>query len=158
MVLIGSIVAALLLALSISHVSRRKLVVVVVQGLSMVPTYQPGDRVLVIRGKVPAAGDIVVVEQPSMETAGWPSTPAGLGGGSGDVQSRPWLLKRVVGAPGDRVPTQASGPLHTAAGVVPPGSFFLLGDNADVSFDSRQMGWFPLERVLGTVYRRTDSG
>jgi hypothetical protein len=34
----------------------------------------------------------------------------------------------------------------------------LLGDNPDWSNDSRQMGYFPAERLLGVVVRRISCG
>ena len=33
--------------------------------------------------------------------------------------------------------------------VVPPDSFFALGDNRDASYDSRYYGFIPMSRVLG---------
>ncbi|MFD6021750.1 S26 family signal peptidase [Streptomyces sp. NPDC060286] len=34
---------------------------------------------------------------------------------------------------------------------MPPGAVVLLGDNPENGFDSRLVGYFPVERVLGTV-------
>ena len=46
-------------------------------------------------------------------------------------------------------------PALAAAGEdrVPPDRLVLLGDNADASLDSRHYGYFPTDRVLGTVLR-----
>ncbi|MEU2391441.1 signal peptidase I [Streptomyces sp. NPDC007369] len=144
---------------------RRRLVVVTVQGLSMQPAFEPGDRVLVRRGVVPGRGGIVVVEQPSAQNLDWPGAPGGLGSRGKDVAGRAWLIKRVAALPGDPVsmPTGAGRGGGSADGTgfadgsvrtVPPGALYLLGDNKKVSFDSRQMGFFPVERVLGAVWRR----
>jgi signal peptidase I len=131
------------------RVLRRRLVSVTVLGHSMLPAYRPGDRVLVRRGKVPERGGVVVVEQPSTERRAWDLPPAGLGSTRQPVTERQWLVKRVAATAGDTWSTEA-GVIHG----VPPGHLLLLGDNAAVSFDSRQMGPFPVDRVLGAVWRR----
>lgn len=51
-----------------------------------------------------------------------------------------WILKRVAGVPGD-------------AGV-PAGTYYVLGDNADASIDSREFGCVPAAWVYGVVVRR----
>ncbi len=130
-------------------VLRRTFVVVTVTGLSMLPTYRPGDRVIVRRGRVPANGGEVVVEMPRIEDRTWRSAAAGLGAPGADVTRRSWLIKRVAGVPGD-----VCSPLSGESVEVPPGHLFLLGDNADLSFDSRQMGPFRSDRVLGSVWFR----
>ncbi|MGW2742480.1 S26 family signal peptidase [Streptomyces sp. NPDC001450] len=130
-------------------VLRKRLVSVTVVGHSMLPTYRPGDRVLVRRGTVPERGGVVVVEQPSTERRAWDLPAAGLGSRQRPIAERPWLVKRVVAAEGDTWSTETG-----AIDRVPPGHLLLLGDNASVSFDSRQMGPFPVDRVLGAVWRR----
>lgn len=127
---------------------RKRLVSVTVTGNSMLPAYRPGDHVLVRRGVVPARGGVVVVELPSTERRSWDSPPAGLGSPGEPVGERQWLLKRVSAVPGD-VWRSAEG----ATSRVPADHLLLLGDNASVSFDSRQMGPFPVARVLGAVWR-----
>ncbi|MGW4685616.1 S26 family signal peptidase [Streptomyces sp. NPDC004244] len=130
------------------HRLRRSLVVVTVHGLSMQPTYQHGDRVLVRRGHVPGRGGIVVVERPATGAPHWAGPAAGLGSPAGGVDTRAWLIKRVAAVPGDPAPA----PHATRA--VPADALYLLGDHARVSFDSRQFGFFPYERVLGSVLRK----
>lgn len=130
-------------------VLRRRLVSVTVVGHSMLPAYQPGDRVLVRRGTVPERGGVVVVEQPNTERRAWDLPAAGLGSTRQPIAERQWLVKRVAAAAGDAWVTREG-----VTDRVPAGHLLLLGDNAAVSFDSRQMGSFPVDRVLGAVWRR----
>jgi len=41
--------------------------------------------------------------------------------------------------------------IKRVAKIAPSGSVYVLGDNADVSFDSRQCGYFPKEIIRGKV-------
>jgi len=41
--------------------------------------------------------------------------------------------------------------IKRVAKIAPSGSVYVLGDNADVSFDSRQCGYFPREIIRGKV-------
>jgi signal peptidase I len=127
--------AAVVLSLGITVLLlRARLVAVTVRGTSMEPTYRDGDRVLVRRASAFTPGQVVVVERP----------------GTG----RAWMIKRVVAVPGDPVPRQRVPALASEpAELVPRGRLVLLGDNAGASFDSRQLGYFPAERVLGAVLR-----
>ncbi|MEU6769524.1 S26 family signal peptidase [Streptomyces sp. NPDC046853] len=131
------------------RVLRRTFVVVTVTGLSMQPAYEPGDRVIVWRGRVPAKGGEAVVEMPSIEARAWAAPAAGLGAPGVDVARSRWLIKRVVAEPGD-VWAAPTGDLVE----VPTEHLFLLGDNARLSFDSRHMGPFGTDRVLGSVCYR----
>jgi signal peptidase I len=65
---------------------RRTLAVVTVSGISMRPTFQPGDRVLLRRvpGRALRCGQVVVVAAPPYDSG-----------------NRKWLIKRVSALPGD---------------------------------------------------------
>lgn len=146
--------AALGLGAAITGVLARRLVAVTVRGMSMAPTYRNGDRVLVHRHRVPAVGQVVVVERP-MLGAQWSGPPLARDAPAEAVSNREWIIKRVAAAPGDPVPYTEIPALAAQSGDrVPPGQLVLLGDNRDLSADSRLMGYLPTERVLGAVLRR----
>lgn len=144
--LVVAATAVVALATVVVVTIRRRLVVVTVVGVSMLPTYQPGDRVIVRRARLRRArpGDVVVIEEPSGD--GWTSRRrAAVGAGS-------WMIKRLVAVPGDPRPA-ASLPPTTTGPVVPPGAFVVLGDNLPMSSDSRMLGYVPAGRLLGIVTR-----
>jgi len=99
-----------------------------VEGRSMLPTYAPGDRVLVNRfayvNARPRPGDVVVVRLPG-----------------GEART---AVKRIAAAPGDSAPGPGGGALG-------PDEWWVMGDNPDESTDSRHFG--PLHRrdILGKV-------
>jgi signal peptidase I len=133
-----------LLALAAVAWIRRRFVVVTVVGTSMEPTFEPGDRVLARRAAPDrlAVGDVVVVTAPS--------DPAGPVHAGGPV----WLIKRAAAVPGDPIPRDR---VPLLAGVaettVPDDRLVLLGDSP-TSIDSRQIGYFDAERLVGVAVRR----
>jgi type IV secretory pathway protease TraF len=95
---------------------------------------------------------VIVIERPG-EDGAW-SAPR-----RGPIGRRRWVIKRVAAVPGDPRPgawLPATRP--PAEAQVPAGKLVLLGDNPDWSNDSRQMGYFPAERLLGVVVRRIARG
>lgn len=131
----------------------RRLASVTVRGRSMEPSYHDGDRVLVRRIRTPAAGQVVVVEQPGVDGQ-WLGPPLSAGADRARLSGRRWLIKRVTAVPGDPVPRAGFASLAQAEeDAVPPGKVVLVGDNRRLSLDSRRIGYFPTERVLGVVVR-----
>lgn len=129
-------------------VARRRLVVVQVSGVSMWPTYRPGDRVLVRRVDQHRLrrGQVVVF------------APAGRDGwGTGPLpapEAAAWAIKRVAAVAGDPVPEEVAGAAGAAPGSpVPEGCLVVLGDGTS-SADSRMWGYLPADRVLGVAVRR----
>jgi signal peptidase I len=125
----------------------------IVSGDSMLPTYKPGDRLVVDRlaYKVsrPRVGDIVVFQYPFDPSL--------------------YFIKRIEAVPGDTV-TETTGvvvasstnatsnPLSVAASArtlsLAKDEYFVLGDNRDTSSDSR--AWGPLQEkfIVGRVSLR----
>jgi signal peptidase I len=163
-----AVVVALLLTLTV--VLGRRLVWATVQGTSMSPTYANGDRVLVRRGNAVHVGDVVVIEKPDADLR-WTDPPIKPGVGRRGLATRAWMIKRVAAGPGDPIPrwnfgasaglaksprsdgAEFAGQGRLPGDHVPEGMLILIGDNADASFDSREIGFFPADRVLGTPLR-----
>jgi signal peptidase I len=124
---------------------RRNWAVITVEGTSMEPTFCHGDRVAVRRtsGYSVSSGEVVVIERRDgfLDLAG---RPARIQAG------RRWMIKRVAAVAGEPVPDG----IPVTDAVVPAGKIVLLGDNAEASFDSRLIGYFSADLVLGGVARR----
>lgn len=136
-----------------SALLARRLVAVTVRGMSMQPTYHDGDRVVARRDLVPTVGQVIVVQRPALET-GWRTLRLPTKAGSTVLSSREWMIKRVVAVPGDPIPRdQIPALANVPEERVPAGKLILLGDNRTASFDSRQVGYFPADQVLGVVQR-----
>ena len=142
---IETLLLSVILFLAINAVSAR----VRVDGVSMRPTLQNGEFILVnklaYRLGQPSRGDIVVFKFPLDPTQD--------------------LIKRVIGLPGDHIAVRdgimylndqameesyiAASPQYTGEWVVPEDSLFVLGDNRNDSSDSHSWGMLPLENVVG---------
>ncbi|MFC4032735.1 S26 family signal peptidase [Streptomyces polygonati] len=125
--------------------ARALLLVVNVTGRSMLPTFRPGRRVIVLRtppGR-PRAGAVVVFRLPRTE----PVAEA--------VPPKPLLVKRVAARGGDPVPEVVLCAVGARPGDrVPEGSLVLLGDNGDTTVaggDSRAWGYVPQGALVGVV-------
>ena len=123
----------------------RRFMVVTVAGPSMAPTLRDGDRVLVRRCAVDSVrrGDIVVLLGPRIPGRG--VAPADFMAGATN-EERTLLIKRAVAVPGDPLPGDSV--------VVSAGEIVVTGDNADMSYDSRQAGPLDAREVRGVVVRR----
>jgi signal peptidase I len=128
---------------------------------SMYPTIQPGDRILVQKiGYSISEGSIVVFRTPP----GYRPSEC-----NGSIESD--LVKRVIGLPGETIwsvgnTVMVNGkplsepylPKGTRLGqaiprqTVPKGDYYVLGDNRDISCDSRVWGYVPRSYIVGTVF------
>ncbi|MBI5704121.1 MAG: signal peptidase I [Chloroflexi bacterium] len=143
--ILETILLAVVLYFGINAVSAR----VRVDGLSMSPTLQNGEYVLVSRLSyktgAPERGDIIVFSFP--------------------MDTRQDLIKRVIGLPGETIRIQggevfvngrklqepyiAQPPAYNGEWIVGEGQLFVLGDNRNDSKDSHQWGLLPIENVIG---------
>lgn len=140
-----TIVLAIVLYFLIDTVIAR----VRVENISMLPTLQPGEFLLVdkisYRFKEVDYGDIVVFH--------YPQNP------------REDYIKRVIGLPGDHVSVSnekvvvngqeftesylAAAPVYEGEWDVPEDAIFVLGDNRNQSSDSHSWGFVPKENLIG---------
>jgi signal peptidase I len=133
----------------------------------MAPGIAKGDRIYMDRLAYlttgPVRGDVVCFRGEGMPTL---------------VHTEEWQVKRVVGLPGDTVSVR-DGKLYVGENpapevarfhyilmdfdnyltdgtsfTVPPGNYFLLGDNPDGSYDSRFYGPVPLDKIKGRAILR----
>lgn len=136
-------------AIALAALARSVVHVYSIPSASMMPVLRVGDHILVTRylTSSPQRGDVVVFESPR--------------------DASELIVKRVVAVPGDLVDSRlgrvrvggytlpepylfrvatagAIGPQ-----VVPPDSYFVLGDNREESTDSRNWGAIPASRVVG---------
>lgn len=143
--IVETLVLAIVLFFGINAVSAR----VRVDGVSMRPTLENGEFVLVNKMSYRFAdvdrGDIIVFHFP--------------------VNPDEELVKRVIGLPGDRVSIQAGVvyvngqllnepyiadvPSYSGEWDVTDGQFFVLGDNRNNSNDSKDWGLLPFDKIVG---------
>lgn len=130
-----------------------------VSGDGMNPSLRSGDRVLALDG-TPERFDLVTLRTRGNVTAvrrviGLPGDEVRITGSR--VHVRPaageWLAVALDGDPGVCCAGDGRGGTDAVA-VVPPGSFFVLGDNPTMSTDSREYGFVPASDVTGVVWRR----
>ena len=128
-----------------------------VNGDSMLPTLQHGERLLVdklsYRFIEPSRGEIIVFKNPS--------------------NTSEQFVKRVIGLPGDKVAitqgvvyvndqpieenyTFAPARIGFSPQIVPEGTYFVLGDNRNNSEDSRfgRVGFLPRNLIVGRAIWR----
>ncbi|HZV49183.1 MAG TPA: signal peptidase I [Candidatus Dormibacteraeota bacterium] len=173
---LASLVALAALALA--------LLTVRVDGLSMSPTLHDGDALIADRfllpWQSPHRGDLVILLQPNGVAA--VKRVIGLPGDTIEIEDRPpWpgappSHPTISIKPGGRGPWRRLVEPYLEPGWVrlgsccdaqgravsgeprplslPPGRYFVLGDNRNASLDSREFGLVPRSRIVGLVLAR----
>lgn len=132
-----------------------------VVGTSMEPTLYSGDYLFINKTLTPEHGDIVVIEANEQDNVH-------------DETVHRWIIKRVIGLPGDTIRGDDGVLFRKEAGednfevveepylgeewvgdipetTVAEGCLYVLGDHRSVSLDSRSLGLLALDDVMGVV-------
>ncbi|MEM9552812.1 MAG: signal peptidase I [Acidobacteriota bacterium] len=132
---------------------------------SMEPTLRPGDhlvaRVGLEPGGLPSRGELVIFRSPQNPESELIFRVVAVAGDRVEIRAKvlylndepvdePWAVHRdpIVTHPGTAAPQRVQRD-HIPLFVVPPGHFFALGDNRDLSYDSRYFGPVPIELWRG---------
>ena len=173
---LGTIGIALVLAESVQAAVVKPFVI---PSESMEPTLLPGQRVLVNRlaydfGGSPGRGDIVVFHPPASLVCKV-NVPVTEPCPAGDPKpSSQYFVKRVMGLPGDHLWIDNGHPVINGKEIrkepyvipcsnstscnmphvitIPPGHYYMLGDNRGDSDDSRYWGPVPASWIIGEVF------
>ncbi len=127
---------------------------------AMIPTFLPGDHVIVNRAAYHAAtpqrGDVVLYRYPDEEGKRLLHRVMGLPGDlieirtqvlsvNGEVLTEPYVQHT------DQFLAPGNVRDHVAPMIVPPDAYFVLGDNREESLDSRFLGPISRAQILGQV-------
>ncbi len=128
-----------------------------VEGVSMDPTLQQGDRLIVWRlGYEPDNGDIVVLEPPIYNVDDYyvKRVIATEGQTVQIINNRVYVNGEVIEEPYIQGNVSALGSKYELPQVIPEGACFVLGDNREHSTDSRAFGLVPNDHIMGEVKLR----
>lgn len=149
--LIGTVIGIAIFVL------RSVFLVVTIRDSSMEPCLYEGDQVLLVKHwpeKWLRKADIVVVKLADLS---WRE--------SGLLHSG-WVVKRIAYLPGESLGFKSGSNIVSVGGsvkqplrdresiILPPHHFYLLGDNAEYSRDSRTWGSIHYQRIVGIVILR----
>ncbi|MFQ5614847.1 MAG: signal peptidase I [Anaerolineales bacterium] len=137
-------VASVFIFVLIVWLVRRCLMIITIEQNSMFPALEPGDRVLVTRcwpARWAKKGQVVLVSLEGQNS---------------------FFVKRIVALLGETFhgdvlclsTDKQSTYLEQRSWHIPPGHFFVCGDNANSSTDSRSWGSLPFTSLRGRVFLR----
>lgn len=130
-----------------------------ISGRAMEPIYKDGQYVMMSKlaynSSDPKRGDVVVFQYPIDTGIELPKRIIGLPGDNVKIQKgkvyingalldEPYLARDVSTLPGDFLE-------EGKTIIVPENEFFVLGDNRDLSADSRMWGFVPRGNILGKI-------
>ena len=124
---------------------------------SMIPTLLVGDYILVnkfiYRFKDPERGDVIVFKYPWDEKRDFIKRVVGLAGEEIVIKGRTVFANgKPLDDPRAYYQDSASSQQEYGPVVVPPGSYFVMGDNRDNSQDSRYWGFLKREKIRGKAF------
>ncbi len=166
-------IACILVAVIITLILRNYVFTLVkVDGSSMNPTLQNGERLVMIRlGYKPKKGDIVVVDSGTKSKAPWIKRVIGLPGDQ--IEFKSVEGRNENGMPVEKIEIYINGEKQSESYIssdnrrngngvdcyatvigkgiitVPENHIFVMGDNRTNSSDSRSIGFVPYKNVLG---------
>jgi signal peptidase I len=122
----------------------------------MFPTLHEQDRVLALRywpKRWLKKGQIIIIQSKGQSDE-WPLTADK--GPNPIAQKTTRYIKRLIALEGETYRTTQAGNMHgnrelKREWTIPPGHCFACGDNLDASFDSRQFGPVPFEKIWGVM-------
>ena len=128
---------------------------------SMIPTLMPGDKIFVnrfvYRFRPPERGDVIVFRYPENPRRDFIKRLVAFEGETVEIIDGKVLINgRIVDDPEIfKAVHYYNRSIYGAAGTsitVPPGNYFVLGDNSASSKDSRYWGFVPKKLLLGRAF------
>lgn len=122
---------------------------------SMTPTISPGQHVVVSTWAYwkhePQVGDLIVFQYPRNPSLADLKRIVAAGGSTVEIRNGILYIdgKRGPESHSRRYVKLMNGGHNMLATRVPPGSYFVMGDDADSSEDSRDYGVIPRDRIIG---------
>ncbi len=156
--LVREIIETLILTLLMFLIIRMAVQNFVVDGHSMEPSFHNNELVLVDKWSylvhAPQRGDVIVFDAPPQPGTDFIKRIIGLPGDvitvtNGVPTVNGVTLKEFYVAPANRAASGTDCPVNQV--VVPPGEYFVMGDNRAGSFDSRSWGFLPASKIIGRV-------
>ena len=175
---LAELVEVAVLALGLYLVITFAVQTVHVLGLSMYPTLDDNDYLVATkidyRFHDPRRGDIIIMRDPYDSSKDFIKRVIGLPGDrfliqAGHVYINGQLLEEPYVRQDEPWTTNADWPTPNVAGctvgqpcTIPPGQYFVMGDNRNASSDSRIFGWIARDRIEARAWLRiwpfTDAG
>lgn len=159
---IGVIIVSTVLSNSLSFLIKSNYIQAYkLPAASMEPTLLIGDHILVdrqISARNPKRGEIIIFEFPEDPSKDFVKRVVAVGGDTVEVREKELLInnkplkesyivhKELDVVPATKNPRDNLGPVN-----VPEGSYFVMGDNRDRSYDSRFWGFVEKKKIKGTV-------